>query len=120
MDVKEDPEKGVFIKNLSQPEVTSVDQIESFMNYGNKNRSVGATAMNATSSRSHSLFTVRVETSETVEGTDEPRIKAGKLNLGTNNEGRNSACARARARARGVGPHARRARRAYDEYASAC
>ena len=81
MDVKEDPEKGVFIKNLSQPEVTTVDQIEAYMNSGNKNRSVGATAMNATSSRSHSLFTVRIETSEQVDGTDEARIKAGKLNL---------------------------------------
>lgn len=81
MDVKEDPEKGVFIKNLSQPEVTSVDQIEALMNAGNKNRSVGATAMNATSSRSHSLFTVRIETSEEVAGSDEARIKAGKLNL---------------------------------------
>lgn len=80
-DVKEDPEKGVFIKGLSQPEVTSVQQIENLMNVGNKNRSVGATAMNATSSRSHSLFTVRIETSEQQAGSDEAHIKAGKLNL---------------------------------------
>jgi hypothetical protein len=86
MEVKEDPERGVFIKNLSQPEVTSVEQIENLMNAGNKNRSVGATAMNATSSRSHSLFTVRIETSEQVPGVDEPRIKAGKLNLGTDGQ----------------------------------
>lgn len=78
MEVKEDPEKGVFIKNLSYPEVTSVDQIEALMNFGNKNRSVGATAMNATSSRSHSLFTVRIETSSQVAGSDEAHIKAGK------------------------------------------
>ena len=82
MDVKEDPEKGVFIKNLSMPEVTSVEMIDALMNKGNKNRSVGATAMNATSSRSHSLFTVRIETSTTVAGSDEQHIKAGKLNLG--------------------------------------
>jgi hypothetical protein len=81
MDVKEDPEKGVFIKDLSYPEVTSVAQIEALMNQGNKNRSVGATAMNATSSRSHSLFTVRIETSAAVQGGEEQHIKAGKLNL---------------------------------------
>ena len=42
---------------------------------GRKNRSVGATLMNATSSRSHSIFTVVVECAE---GT---KIRVGKLNL---------------------------------------
>jgi len=81
MDVKEDPEKGVFIKGLAQPEVTSVAQIDALMLKGNSQRSIGATAMNATSSRSHSLFTVRIETSTKVDGSDEEHIKAGKLNL---------------------------------------
>jgi kinesin family protein 3/17 len=81
MDVKEDPDKGVFIKGLSQPEVTSVAQIDQLMLKGNSQRSIGATAMNATSSRSHSLFTVRIETSTKVEGSDDEHIKAGKLNL---------------------------------------
>jgi len=49
------------------------------MNRGNKNRSVGATAMNATSSRSHSIFTLYVETSEMIGGKE--TFKAGKLNL---------------------------------------
>jgi kinesin family protein 3/17 len=52
------------------------------MEIGNDNRVVGATAMNATSSRSHSIFTIYVETSETDPGDPEAtRIKAGKLNL---------------------------------------
>jgi hypothetical protein len=38
------------------------------MNHGNKSRHTGATAMNATSSRSHSIFTLYIETSETKEG----------------------------------------------------
>lgn len=37
--------------------------------------------MNRDSSRSHSIFTIYVETSEKVEGADESQIKAGKLNL---------------------------------------
>ncbi len=48
---------------------------------GNKNRSVGATLMNADSSRSHSIFTINIETSEPVEASTEERIRAGKLNL---------------------------------------
>lgn len=50
------------------------------MQAGNKNRSVGATLMNQTSSRSHSIFTVTVESS--IEGDDgEAHIKVGKLNM---------------------------------------
>ena len=38
------------------------------MTSGNKNRHTGATAMNDESSRSHSIFTLYIETSETKEG----------------------------------------------------
>jgi kinesin family protein 3/17 len=49
-------------------------------NEGNLNRHVAATAMNAHSSRSHSVFTITVESS--VIGDDgKPHIKVGKLNV---------------------------------------
>jgi len=52
------------------------------MDIGNDNRVTGSTAMNATSSRSHSIFTIYVETSEPDPADpEETRIKAGKLNL---------------------------------------
>ena len=41
----------------------------------------GETAMNKDSSRSHSIFTIYVETSEFDEVSKENKIKAGKLNL---------------------------------------
>jgi hypothetical protein len=50
------------------------------MTLGNKYRSVGATEMNATSSRSHSIFTITVEASEKKEDGSE-MIRAGKLHL---------------------------------------
>ena len=49
------------------------------MQAGKKNRSVGATLMNATSSRSHSIFTVVVECAEVIG--KETKIRVGKLNL---------------------------------------
>jgi kinesin family protein 3/17 len=50
------------------------------MDYGTSNRKTGETAMNKDSSRSHSIFTIYVETAEdNMEG--ESMIKAGKLNL---------------------------------------
>jgi len=50
------------------------------MALGYKNRSVGETLMNLHSSRSHSLFTITIERSET--GPDgKNHIRVGKLNL---------------------------------------
>ena len=49
------------------------------MNFGTKNRKTAATAMNATSSRSHSIFTIYIETLEKTETGE--TLKAGKLNL---------------------------------------
>ena len=48
---------------------------------GTKNRKTGEPAMNKDSSRSHSIFTIYLETAEEDESTGEQRIKAGKLNL---------------------------------------
>lgn len=50
------------------------------MDHGTKNRMTGETAMNKDSSRSHSIFTIYVETQED-DGNGEARFKAGKLNL---------------------------------------
>ena len=55
-------------------------ELMSFMNIGNKNRSVGETLMNKDSSRSHSIFMLFIETAEK-SPTGEDRYVAGKLNL---------------------------------------
>jgi Kinesin motor domain len=49
------------------------------MQAGKKNRSVGATLMNQTSSRSHSIFTIVVECSDLHDTGG--HIRVGKLNL---------------------------------------
>ena len=79
LDLKEDPQKGVFVKDLTCIIVKSIPEIERAMNFGTNNRKTAATAMNSDSSRSHSLFTIYIETGEEING--EQRIKAGKLNL---------------------------------------
>ena len=82
-EVKEDKDKGVYIKGLANNEVKCEADLEAVMAKGNSNRTVGATLMNADSSRSHSIFCITVECSEpdTVKGGDEVKIKQGKLNL---------------------------------------
>ncbi len=80
-EVKENKD-GTYIKGLTVNVVKDSNSIASLMVHGNKNRSVGATLMNQTSSRSHSLFMVEVETAEPDEKTpDEAKIRVGKLNL---------------------------------------
>jgi len=79
LDLKEDPNKGVFVKDLTCLIVKSIPEIEKAMNYGTGNRKTSETMMNKDSSRSHSIFTIYIETAEKVG--EEQRIKAGKLNL---------------------------------------
>jgi hypothetical protein len=77
--LKEDPNKGVFVKDLSCLIVKNIPEIERAMKFGTSNRKTAATMMNKDSSRSHSIFTIYIETAEDING--EQRIKAGKLNM---------------------------------------
>lgn len=80
LDLKENPDSGVYVKDLSAFVVKSVDEMDHLMNLGNKNRSVGATLMNAESSRSHCIFSITIESSE-VGPDGKEHIVMGKLNL---------------------------------------
>jgi kinesin family protein 3/17 len=51
------------------------------MDKGNRSRVTGATLMNNTSSRSHSIFTVVTEMCTRSEIDGKEHIRAGKLNL---------------------------------------
>ncbi|EKX43204.1 hypothetical protein GUITHDRAFT_73421 [Guillardia theta CCMP2712] len=80
LDLKEDNDRGVYVKDLTSYVVKGATEMENVLLAGKKNRSVGATLMNQDSSRSHSIFTIVIESS--AEGSDGSRhIRAGKLNL---------------------------------------
>ena len=64
LEVKERPDVGVYVKDLSVFMVNNADDMDKLMTMGNKNRSIGATQMNAHSSRSHAIFSITVECSE--------------------------------------------------------
>ncbi|PRP79280.1 kinesin-II 95 kDa subunit [Planoprotostelium fungivorum] len=81
LDLKEHPDKGVYVKDLSEIVVSSVSEIDAVMQQGSKNRSVGFTLMNAGSSRSHSIFTITIESSTPNPQGGDPLIRAGRLNL---------------------------------------
>ncbi|TNJ27491.1 Kinesin-3 [Giardia muris] len=58
--IRQDPKTGIFVSNLSSQAVASYDQVSRLIALGDKNRTVASTNMNATSSRSHSVFTLVV------------------------------------------------------------
>ncbi len=47
MQLKESPEKGIFVKDLSQIEVDTIVNMQKYMDIGFKNRATRATNMNA-------------------------------------------------------------------------
>ncbi|KAK6173148.1 hypothetical protein SNE40_016660 [Patella caerulea] len=80
LEVKERPDVGVYVKDLSAFVVNNADDMDRIMTLGNKNRHVGATNMNQTSSRSHAIFSVTIECSE--KGADgQQHVRVGKLHL---------------------------------------
>lgn len=80
LEVKERADIGVYVKDLSGYVVHNADDLDNIMKLGNKNRVVGATKMNVESSRSHAIFSITVESSETDDKGAE-HVKMGKLQL---------------------------------------
>ncbi|XP_030637448.1 kinesin-like protein KIF3C [Chanos chanos] len=80
LELKESPDSGVYIRDLSSFVTKNVKEIEHVMNVGNQTRSIGFTNMNEHSSRSHAIFLITVECSQL--GPDgQNHIRVGKLNL---------------------------------------
>eukprot|EP00112_Aurelia_sp_Birch-Aquarium-sp1_P007262 Seg1790.9 transcript_id=Seg1790.9/GoldUCD/mRNA.D3Y31 product="Kinesin-like protein KIF17" protein_id=Seg1790.9/GoldUCD/D3Y31 len=81
LDIKEHPEKGVYVRGLSSVEVTTVEEMEEVVEYGGWNRALGATALNPDSSRSHCIFVIDFELCFTSEVDDKEHFRSGRLNL---------------------------------------
>ena len=80
LELRERPDTGVYVKDLSSFVCKSVSEIEHVMSVGNQNRAVGPTNMNEHSSRSHAIFIITVECSE-LDAEGNSHIRVGKLNL---------------------------------------
>ncbi|XP_028262127.1 kinesin-like protein KIF17 [Parambassis ranga] len=80
LELKEHPEHGVYVRDLSMHTVHNVGECERIIEQGWKNRAVGYTLMNKDSSRSHSIFTIHLEICNT-DASGQDHLRAGKLNL---------------------------------------
>lgn len=70
----------MYVKDLSTFVVKTPADMTKVFEEGTLNRHVGATNMNEHSSRSHTVYTITVESSE-VDEAGETHIKVGKLNI---------------------------------------
>ncbi|XP_049875976.1 kinesin-like protein unc-104 isoform X6 [Pectinophora gossypiella] len=79
--VREHPALGPYVEDLSKLAVTSYQDIYDLIDEGNKARTVAATNMNETSSRSHAVFTIFFTQQRHDKTTDLMSEKVSKISL---------------------------------------
>uniref|UniRef100_A0A8C1ZVS0 plus-end-directed kinesin ATPase n=1 Tax=Cyprinus carpio TaxID=7962 RepID=A0A8C1ZVS0_CYPCA len=79
--VREHPLMGPYVEDLSKLAVTSYNDIQDLMDSGNKARTVAATNMNETSSRSHAVFNIIFTQKRCDSDTDNTSEKVSKISL---------------------------------------
>lgn len=79
--VREHPSTGPYVEDLAKLVVRSFAEIEHLMDEGNKARTVAATNMNETSSRSHAVFTLTLTQKRHDVETNMDTEKVAKISL---------------------------------------
>jgi len=80
LDLREDPNKGIYIPNILEITVNSCKDIMHLLKRGNRNRTQESTMANEASSRSHAILQVQIEYKDKLSVL-EGEIKIGKLSL---------------------------------------
>ena len=79
LQLREDMRHGVYVDGLIEETVTNVNETYNILKTGTQNRHVGCTSMNKESSRSHSVFTLVIESKESRDGITNFRISRFSL-----------------------------------------
>ncbi|XP_037323979.2 kinesin family member 4 [Pungitius pungitius] len=78
LSIREDPKEGIKIVGLTEKQVFTAQEMVGCLEVGNSVRTVGSTAMNSASSRSHAIFTITLEQRR---GKDKADSVVSKLHL---------------------------------------
>uniref|UniRef100_A0A8B9L8I6 Kinesin-like protein n=1 Tax=Astyanax mexicanus TaxID=7994 RepID=A0A8B9L8I6_ASTMX len=78
LSIREDPKEGIKIVGLTEKAVLTAQEMVGCLEVGNSARTVGSTAMNAASSRSHAIFTISLEQRR---GSENSVFRISKLHL---------------------------------------
>lgn len=77
--IQEDPHHGVFVKGAMMPECPTDEEALAKLFEGETNRTISEHKLNKTSSRSHCIFTLHLETRSRVESSE--KVVISKVNL---------------------------------------
>lgn len=77
IDIREDPGKGIQVVGVFETEAESLDEVMELLRLGNLARTTEPTAMNVTSSRSHAVLQVTVESADPLS----KEVMIGKLSM---------------------------------------
>jgi len=79
LQIRESKALGIYVDGIIKNAVDSYASIERSIDEGTSNRSVGSTAMNATSSRAHTVITIEFKQIDVIEGKE--CVKLSNINL---------------------------------------
>uniref|UniRef100_A0A9I9DNE2 Kinesin motor domain-containing protein n=1 Tax=Cucumis melo TaxID=3656 RepID=A0A9I9DNE2_CUCME len=79
LQLREDSKKGVYVENLTEHSVSTINDVVKLLLQGAANRKMAATYMNSESSRSHSVFTCIIESHW--EKDSRTHLRFARLNL---------------------------------------
>jgi FtsZ-binding cell division protein ZapB len=79
--IRESKSEGVYVQNLTDSPVKSFGDIQRLMHMGDLNRTVAATKMNDTSSRSHAVFTLTLKQIQHDIATDSTIERTARMRL---------------------------------------
>ncbi|KAI9274615.1 P-loop containing nucleoside triphosphate hydrolase protein [Phascolomyces articulosus] len=84
LDIREGPDREVFVANISEQELETLDDFEQIFNKASRNRSTASTKLNKRSSRSHAILslniTISTPTNNRMDITQSHTV-FGKVNL---------------------------------------
>jgi hypothetical protein len=80
MKIRNHPQKGFYVHGLAVKPVHNFAAIDGRIEEGTKNRTIGSTAMNATSSRAHTIVTI-LFSQKTTNAAGEGMTKTASINL---------------------------------------
>jgi len=75
LQLREDTRKGVYVEGLTDEMVSSSEEAMDIVCKGSKSRHVGSTFYNEASSRSHSVFTMQIESRHVKNGVINTRLR---------------------------------------------
>ena len=79
LNIREHKTMGVYVQDLTKHPVDSYEAIDEKMKKGQRNRAIGWTLINETSSRAHTIITIELKQLITSQGSNQEKLSVINL-----------------------------------------